>query len=131
VRLLAPVESAIVAHARSAAPDECCGLLLGTADTISEARPARNIAGDVRRRYLIDPVDHLAAIREARQRSLDVVGAYHSHPRSAAIPSATDAAEAFGAFLFVIVGLDAEPPEIRAWTWAEGNFTAVPLVRHV
>ena len=131
MRLLAPVEAAIVAHARSAAPDECCGLLLGTADTISEARPARNIAADVRRRYLIDPVDHLAAIREARQRSLEVVGAYHSHPRSGAMPSATDAAEAFGAFLFVIVGLQAEPPEIRAWTWEEGNFTAVPLVRHV
>ena len=50
-------------------------------------------------------------------------------PASAAQPSPTDAAEAFGDFLFVIVGLGAGPPEVTAWIWADGNFTAVPLVR--
>jgi proteasome lid subunit RPN8/RPN11 len=59
-----------------------------------------------------------------------VIGAYHSHPRSAAAPSATDAAQGFGDFVFVIVGLAAEPPELTAWVWAGGNFAAVPLVRH-
>jgi proteasome lid subunit RPN8/RPN11 len=131
VTILGAVEAAIVAHARRTTPDECCGLLLGRGDTISDARPARNIADDVRRRYVIDPADYFAAIREARQRSIDVVGAYHSHPRSAPVPSPTDAAEGFGDFVFVIVGLAAEPPEVRAWTWAEGNFTAIPLVRHL
>jgi proteasome lid subunit RPN8/RPN11 len=58
-----------------------------------------------------------------------VVGAYHSHPRSHATPSATDAADAFAGFLYVIVGLTSIPPELTAWIWADGNFTPVPLVR--
>ena len=119
VTILAPVEAAIVAHARATAPAECCGLLLGDADTHSPTRRRPGTSPTTpRRRYLIDPADHLAAIRDARGRSLEVVGAYHSHPRSAPIPSPTDAAEAFCDFVFVIVGLGTEPPEVRAWRWA-------------
>ena len=127
--ILAAVEAAVIAHARAAAPHECCGLLLGDAGVIRESAPARNIADDPGRRYLIDPADHLAAIREARRRPIDVIGAYHSHPRSAAIPSPTDADGAFGDFLFLIVGLGADPADLRAWRWDNGNFTEVPLVR--
>ena len=58
-----------------------------------------------------------------------MVGAYHSHPRSTAVPSATDVAEGFGNFVFVIAGLSVEPPELTAWQWTDGNFAAVPLVR--
>ena len=127
--ILAAVEAAVIAHARAASPAECCGLLIGDANTIRDSAPARNIAGERERRYLIDPADHLAAIRDARARSLEVIGAYHSHPRSPAIPSATDAEEAFADFVFLIVGLVADPPEVRAWRWAGGNFAPVPLVR--
>ena len=102
--------------------------MLGTAETILDSCRARNIAEDPIRRFLIDPHDHLAAIRAARSRSLDVVGAYHSHPRSAAVPSHTDATAAFEHFLFVIVGLGVNPPEVTAWRWAGGNFTEVALV---
>lgn len=129
MRLGPGVESAIVTHARQRAPHECCGLLLGNRDTIVDALPAANLAADPLRRYLIDPHDHLRALGAARQRGLEVVGAYHSHPRSTAQPSATDAAEAFSSFLFLIVGLAAEPPELRAWAWSDGNFAPVSLVR--
>jgi proteasome lid subunit RPN8/RPN11 len=57
------------------------------------------------------------------------VGAYHSHPRSRAIPSPTDAAEGFGHFVFLIAGLGTDPPELTAWVWVDGNFVAAPLVR--
>ena len=129
MKLREPVASAIVAHARRAAPQECCGLLLGVNNEIVDALAAHNIAVDPTRRYLVDPRDHLAAVREARRRGLDVIGAYHSHPRSAAEPSATDTAEGFSEFLFVIVGLASDPPELTGWKWVAGNFEAVPLVR--
>ena len=129
VRLPAAVEAAMVAHACDAVPAECCGLLLGTADTILEARRARNVATEANRRYEIDPIEHLAVIRDARSRSLEVVGAYHSHPRSPARPSATDADQAFSHFLFVIVGLETGTADVRGWQWREGNFAPVPLVR--
>jgi proteasome lid subunit RPN8/RPN11 len=119
----------MIAHARQQSPDECCGLLLGQTGRIADAVAVTNVAHDPRRRYVIDPREHLRVVREARTRQLDVIGAYHSHPRSAPVPSATDAAEAFSGFVFLIVGLAAEPPELSAWTWTGGNFAAVPLVR--
>ena len=129
VAILDTVIDAMLSHAQEAAPRECCGLLLGTAATVVDSVRARNVAADPERRYRVDPRDHLAAIRAARAQLLDVVGAYHSHPQSAALPSATDAAEAFAEFLFLIVGLASDPPEIAAWRWEDGNFTAFPLVR--
>jgi desampylase len=129
MRIAQTVETDIFEHARVEAPRECCGLLIGTTTEILYSRRATNLAADPLRRYLIEPQSHLQAIREARAHGLQVVGAYHSHPRSSAIPSVTDAAEGFGNFVFVIAGLSVEPPELTAWEWTNGNFAAVPLVR--
>ncbi|PYQ93182.1 MAG: hypothetical protein DMF96_30735 [Acidobacteria bacterium] len=96
----------IVAHAREAVPAECCGLLLGRDTAILEALRTRNIADEPASRFLIDPQDHFNGRRDARRRGLDVVGFYHSHPRSPATPSETDRAEASYAdhlYLFVTV----------------------------
>jgi desampylase len=123
------VAHAIVRHARETAPAECCGLLLGDDASITAAVRAGNTAADPTRQYVVDPHDHFAAIRRARASGQQVLGAYHSHPRSPAVPSPTDAAAAFERFLFVIVGLAADPPELTAWRWVSGNFAAVPLVR--
>ena len=123
------VAAAIIEHAREAAPQECCGLLIGTAAGVTTAVRARNTADEPTRRYRIDPRDHFAAVRLARNRGQDIVGAYHSHPRSGAVPSVTDASEAFSHFCYLIIGLGPESPELRAWTWVDGNFTVMPLVR--
>jgi proteasome lid subunit RPN8/RPN11 len=125
----AEVIAALVAHAREAAPEECCGLLLGRGDAIVEARRARNAATPAETRFLIDPKDHIDARREARTRGLDVVGFYHSHPHAGAAPSPTDLAEAaYQGTLHVIVGLGADPPEVRVFEFDEGNFRERPLV---
>lgn len=123
------VAEAMIRHARDAAPLECCGLLIGDDARLTAAMPAHNAAAEPARRYLVDPHDHLAAIRYARARREQVVGAYHSHPHSGPIPSETDAAEAFAGFLFVIVGLDSDTAQLRGWRWADGNFSAVSFVR--
>ena len=127
--LPAPVEAAIVAHARRASPQECCGLLLGRDQDVAGAVATRNAAADAARRYLVDPVEYFQVIRAARRDRLEVIGAYHSHPRSSAAPSPTDAAEGFSHFVFLIVGLGVEPPEVAAWTWSAGNFAPLPIVR--
>ncbi|MGE3276227.1 MAG: Mov34/MPN/PAD-1 family protein [Vicinamibacterales bacterium] len=119
----------LVQHARRSAPDECCGLLVGDGGRLLHDHPAANADPAPRRRYLIDPSDHFAAIKRAREAGLQVVGAYHSHPRGSAVPSATDAAEGFADFLFVIVGLGGREPDVRGWEWKAGNFMPVRLVR--
>src|SRR5262245_19654424 len=90
----AAVVSDILAHARDEAPQECCGLLLGSPARVVRSVRARNSASDPVRRFLVDPADHFAAIRIARSTHLEVVGAYHSHPSGPPVPSATDLAEA-------------------------------------
>jgi proteasome lid subunit RPN8/RPN11 len=125
----ADVIAAIVAHAREAAPDECCGMLMGRGDAIVEAVRARNAAASATTRFVIDPKDHIDARREGRARGLDVVGFYHSHPASGAAFSETDRAEAaYPGSLHMIVGLGAEAPEVRVFGFVEGNFHERALV---
>jgi proteasome lid subunit RPN8/RPN11 len=81
-------------HAETTYPEECCGLLLGScrdgARRIAEVMPLRNVAPRRHNRFDLDPREHLAAVRSARDRGLDVVGYYHSHPDHPAQPSAYD-----------------------------------------
>jgi proteasome lid subunit RPN8/RPN11 len=110
VKLPRAAMAAMVAHARRTAPAECCGVLVGAGDRVLEAVPANNLSVDPNR-FLLDPKTHIAAERDARGRGLTVIGFYHSHPHSAARPSATDIAESsYAEALHVIVSLaDAEP----------------------
>jgi proteasome lid subunit RPN8/RPN11 len=118
-----------VAHAREAAPLECCGLLLGRGDEIVEAARARNIADDPATRFLIDPADHFAALRAARERGLEVVGFYHSHPASPAEPSVRDIAEfGYPGHCYLIVSLQSEPADVRLYRFDEGNFRRLSFV---
>jgi desampylase len=128
VRIAECAWRAVVDHARDAAPHECCGLLLGRGDEIVEAVRARNLADDPATRFLIDPEDHINARRAARARGLDVVGFYHSHPRSAAEPSERDFAEfGYPDQLYLIVSLDKEPPEVALFKLDDGQFQAITL----
>jgi proteasome lid subunit RPN8/RPN11 len=123
---------AVVAHARETAPAECCGLLLGRDGLVVEAIPTVNVAEDREARFVIDPKGHIDGRREARRRGLAVTGFYHSHPRSAARPSATDRAEAsYPDHLYLIVSLAHEPPEVGLFSLAatdSGNFVGLPFV---
>ncbi|MEW6321454.1 MAG: M67 family metallopeptidase [Acidobacteriota bacterium] len=118
----------LIAEARAAAPRECCGLLIGTSDRIVDAVTVPNTHPDPERRYTIGPADHFAAVRRARRGNLQVVGAYHSHPRGPDGPSPTDLAEAFPDFLFLIISLASEPPSVTGWRLEGGNFVRAALV---
>jgi desampylase len=123
------VLAAIEEHARGAAPDECCGLLIARDGRIDESVPTKNMAAEPSRRYEIDPRDYLAAIKRCRGTDDLVIGAYHSHPRSEPEPSPTDRAAAFGDFLYLIAGpVSPESFEIRAYRLRGGNFQPVALV---
>lgn len=113
---------AVVAHAREAAPAECCGVLIGTAAAIVSAVRTGNLSAHPSR-FLIDPADHVQARREARARGLAVVGFYHSHPHSDAAPSPTDLAEAsYANHLYLIVGLAGEAADVRLYRFTGESF---------
>jgi proteasome lid subunit RPN8/RPN11 len=115
----------MLAHARAEAPRECCGLLVGKQDSVARSVRARNLEAKATR-YLIDPDDHFGAIRAARAEDREVIGAYHSHPSSAAVPSPTDIAEANSGsdFLYVIVSLVND--DVQVYRIEEGKFVSIP-----
>jgi proteasome lid subunit RPN8/RPN11 len=116
-------------HAIEAAPEECCGLLLGHSGEVIDVVRAANVAADPLRRYQVDPAAHFAAIRRGRAAGFEVIGAYHSHPRGPAVPSETDRAQAYEDPSFVHVLVAPQLRQIAAYRLITGNFVAVPLVR--
>lgn len=123
---LAVARSAIATllnEAARAAPEEACGLLLGSAERIESAVPTRNVHPTPRTHFEIDPAALIAAHRAAREGGAGVVGYWHSHPSGAAAPSATDRASASGdARVWAIVA----GSEVALWRDTPDGFEALP-----
>lgn len=92
----------IVAHAKEGLPNEACGLIAGTVAGEGEAA-----VGTVEHVYLLtnidesnehfsmDPREQLAAVKDARAHSWEMLGNWHSHPESPSRPSEEDKRLAF------------------------------------
>ncbi|NJP05844.1 MAG: M67 family metallopeptidase [Chloroflexaceae bacterium] len=135
--LTADVARVIANHAASTYPNECVGLLLGRINGSNQhvvaAAPVENrwqgqvelAPGDdptsLHDRFYLDPRDYLRVDREARERQLDIVGCYHSHPDHPAVPSDRDLVGAQGVgggsnFAFVIQSVIAgQPADLTSW----------------
>ena len=99
LKLNEQIYDAIRRHGEETYPYECCGVLLGRfADGVNEVEEAVR-AGNIRtdsahNRYQIAPQELVKIQRQGRERGLDIVGFYHSHPDHPAQWSKTDLAEA-------------------------------------
>ena len=114
----------IIAHAREAAPHECCGLIGGTNDGQAQSiYRTRNIAADPLVAYEAASEDLFAAQRIMRQRGEELIAIYHSHPRSSdPQPSATDVRLAYyPAAVYLIVGFRDSEPCVRAFRLMESE----------
>ena len=113
--LPAPIRRRILSAASAAAPEEACGLLVGVvgeeATAVARAVAARNL--EVARpseRYTLAPDDFLAAERGAREDGLEVIGFWHSHPATSAVPSRVDRDGAWEGYSYLIVSLAGTEP---------------------
>jgi len=100
----------MVRHAESAYPNECCGAMLGrTVDgkrLVIDAVPLENaFAGEQAERYELRGEDLLAADKAARERGLDLLGIFHSHPDCDAYFSETDLKNSCPWFSFVVLSI--------------------------
>jgi len=103
-------------------PYECCGLLLGRfgADgkVVQETYPISNAREESakRNRFLIEPEELMRGERYARSKDLEVVGFYHSHPDSPAVPSQYDLEHAWPTYSYIIVSTRAkEATDLFSW----------------
>lgn len=99
MRLKAAEYGAVREHGEETYPEECCGVLLGRSlegvNKVDEVVRAGNTRTDsAHNRYHIAPQELVKIQRQGRERGLDIVGFYHSHPDHPARWSETDLSEA-------------------------------------
>lgn len=133
IRLIIPriVVDGVFAHAQAELPEECCGILTGrfTNDVgtiVSSIALVNELHSPTA--YRSEPRSLFTAMRTLREQSFDLVGIYHSHPKSPAKPSRRDRDEwTYAEAACVIVGLSGGSPELRAWRMNESTPSEIPI----
>lgn len=102
----------MVLHAERTYPNECCGAMLGHIQgedkLVTEAVPLENAyAGEQGARYELRPEALLEADKAARNRGLDLIGIFHSHPDCEAYFSETDLKNSCPWYSFVVLSIQA------------------------
>ena len=120
-------------HGARAYPNECCGAMLGVVN--GETKEVRELLSlDNRRegeaartRFLITADDYRLAEKTAREKELEILGFYHSHPDHPARPSEFDREHAWPWYSYIVVRVarrkdgraGGEPQEATNWVLAE------------
>jgi proteasome lid subunit RPN8/RPN11 len=125
LRITDDVAARIRSHGAEAYPHECCGALLGRengeAREVLDVLPLANRRDDSpRNRFVITPDDVCTAEKAAREKGLELLGWYHSHPDHPARPSEFDREHAWPWYSYVIVAVaQGTPGEMASWRLAD------------
>lgn len=120
--------TALVAHAREAFPNECCGLLAGRQWRVKRIFRGTNVDRSPYT-YLMDPKEQLAAFKDMEAAGLDLLAIYHSHTHTAAYPSKTDVAKAYYPdAIYVIISLRDPQPAIKGYRIMDGRIADEKVV---
>jgi [CysO sulfur-carrier protein]-S-L-cysteine hydrolase len=128
MRIARALYDELIAHAVQDAPNECCGMVASRDGEAVKVYRADNAAASPLR-YEIDGAEQYKIQMEMDEAGLDLGAIYHSHTRSEPYPSQTDINLAFYPdAIYVIVGVAAEQPNVRAYTIREGQVAEAELV---
>jgi proteasome lid subunit RPN8/RPN11 len=111
----------IQAHGMETYPHECCGAILGREENGSREThallPLANRRDDSpRNRFEITAEDVQLAEKTAREKKLELIGWYHSHPDAPARPSDFDREHAWPWYSYIIVSVKkGMPKEMNSW----------------
>ncbi len=147
LRLAPETVAQIQEHAVREYRDECCGVVLESADGRQRVVPLRNVQDELHARdperyprtartaYVPDSAELLEALRLARRPGWRLLAFYHSHPDHGAYFSEEDLAQAtpFGepsypeAAQIVVSVREGTPGELKAYGWSERERSYVEL----
>jgi proteasome lid subunit RPN8/RPN11 len=111
----------IQAHGMETYPHESCGAILGREENGSREThallPLANRRDDSpRNRFEITAEDVQLAEKTAREKKLELIGWYHSHPDAPARPSEFDREHAWPWYSYIIVSVKkGMPKEMNSW----------------
>jgi proteasome lid subunit RPN8/RPN11 len=120
----------IYSHAEAIYPEECCGILIGTLKhhtdkVVIEVIPTINtwetssdeISRTKHSRYIIPSQEIFHAQKRAENLQLEIIGFFHSHPDTVAIPSECDREQAWEIYSYPIISvIQGKAESIASWT---------------
>ena len=115
-------------------PHEACGFFTGSEDgedrEINDLWSVNNISTEnLRRRFVIDPLDYIKAEQKADGENTNLLGLFHSHPDHPAFPSEHDLAAAQPYFSYVIASIvDGKLGDVRSFRLGEGKFVEEEVI---
>lgn len=129
IQLPGSVVKELFAQAQAVPDQEICGLIARDGECY-ECYPIENVAIDASVLFALNASEQLAAFKQMQQNGQSLFAIYHSHPRSAAVPSTTDIAEAnYPEALYLIISLqDQNKPEMRGFYVNDHKIEEVELI---
>lgn len=127
----------IRAYGEEAYPNECCGFLLGrqinSDKEVIWTLPVQNERErrEQYHRFLITPDTYLQGEKFARQRDLEIIGFFHSHPNAEARPSGYDLEHGWPWYSYIILAVrNQQAAEMTSWVLEEdrSKFTEEAII---
>jgi proteasome lid subunit RPN8/RPN11 len=121
IRIPRHIIESIIAQAKNELPNEACGLLTGSENTVQRQYPLTNVDHSPEH-FSFDPREQFQVLKSARAEGLKIIANYHSHPATPARPSEEDKRLAYDPNIsYLIVSLAGEEPVVKAFSLEEGD----------
>jgi proteasome lid subunit RPN8/RPN11 len=118
-------------HLAQISPDaEICGLISSKNNEPVHCHPIKNVAENPANRFLLDPKQHISAVKKMRENGEALFAVYHSHPTAPACPSTLDLEMAMDEknMLHFIISLNTKGIlELRAFKIENQNATEIRI----
>ena len=128
-----PAKKEMIAIGERGFPYEVCGMMFGKRGNPSVVREVFE-CGNLSKlkpetRYDLDPRDYMKGEKLAREKGLDVLGIFHSHPDHPDKASETDRQAAWPGFSYVIMSIQkGKYASMRSWVLnASSQFDEEPI----
>ena len=117
----------MLAHCKAGYPNEACGILAGRNSEVSKIYRMANIENSPVT-YMLDSREQFKVMKDMRDNNLSMLAIFHSHPSSAAYPSAKDVSLAFyEECVYIIVSLMEKETVVKGFSIREGNIEEITL----
>ena len=122
----------LIRHARACLPEEACGMLAGHSkgeeSWVEKVYMLEN-ADHSRTHFSLAPQEQLKTILDMRDRNLELLGNWHSHPETPSRPSAEDIRLALDpSASYLILSLAEKEPVLRAFRVRDGQASWEELI---
>ena len=118
----------IIAHAKKYLPNEACGYLAGNDNVVTHSYQLTNVDHSPEH-FSFDPSEQFTAVKDARNKGLQILANYHSHPETPSRPSQEDIRLAYDPEIgYVIVSLANAEPVVKSFRIINGSATNEDLI---